>query len=68
MQRFVLAVLVLAIAFALITVVLRGVARFFENDQIDGHDGAQATRGGMQKISFFLLLILMAYVAMSGTS
>lgn len=68
MQRFVLAVLVLAIAFALITVVLRGVARFFEDDQIDGQDGAQATRGNMQKISFFLLLILMAYVAMSGTS
>ena len=68
MQRFVLAVLVLAIAFALITVVLRGAARFFENDQIDGLEGARATRGSMQKISFFLLLILMAYVAMSGNS
>jgi len=68
MQRFVLAVLVLAIAFALITVVLRGIARFFEDDVFDGQDGTQTTRGGMQKISFFLLLILMAYVAMSGMS
>ena len=68
MQRFVLAVLVLATAFALITVVLRGVARYFEDDYTDGPNGARATRGTMQKISFFLLLILMAYVAMSGTS
>ena len=67
MQRFVLAVLVLAIAFALITVVLRGVARYFDSDEFDGEGGARATRGTMQKISFFLLLILMAYVAMSGT-
>ncbi len=68
MQRFVLAVLVLAIAVALIAVVLRGAARFFENDHIDTDGGVRATRGTMQKISFFLLLILMAYVAMSGTS
>ena len=68
MQRIVLAILVLAIAFALITVVLRGIARFLENDDMDAEDGVRATRGTMQKISFFLLLILMAYVAMSGTS
>ncbi|MGI9390776.1 MAG: hypothetical protein ACR2O1_12020 [Boseongicola sp.] len=68
MQRFVLAILVLAVAFALITVVLRGIAQFFADEQIDGQGGAQTTRGNMQKISFFLLLILMAYVAMSGMS
>ena len=68
MQRFVLAVLVLAIAFALIIVVLRGIARFFDTDQMDGQGGTQVTGSAMQKIAFFLLLILMAYVAMSGTS
>jgi len=68
MQRFVLAVLVLAIAFVLIIVVLRGITRFFHGDQIGGQGGARTTRNAMQKISFFLLLMLMAYVAMSGTS
>jgi hypothetical protein len=68
MQRFVLAVLVLAIAFALIIVVLRGIARFFDAEQIDGQGGARVKEGAMQKISFFLLLILMVYVAMSGAS
>jgi hypothetical protein len=68
MQRFVLAVLVLAIAFALIIVVLRGIARFFDGEAMDGQDGTRSTGGAMQKIAFFLLLILIAYVAMSGTS
>ena len=68
MQRFVLAVIVLAIAFALIIVVLRSIARFFDADAVGGQGGAQIKGSAMQKISFFLLLILMAYVAMSGTS
>ncbi|NNL35396.1 MAG: hypothetical protein HKP29_09200 [Silicimonas sp.] len=65
MQRLVLAVVLVAVAAAAVGFVISRVARAF-----DGPDENRAVeaRNPMQKISFFLLLCLILYVAMSGAS
>ena len=66
LQRFILAlVLATALAFAVASL-LRELRRVFN---LEGGETATAQTGSaMQKASFFLLLILIVYVAFSGAS
>ncbi len=66
MPRLVLVVLVLAIACALIALSAMVLGRSFERLLADGNENAKGY--GMQKIAFFLLLALMAYVISNGVS
>ncbi|NND41823.1 MAG: hypothetical protein HKO04_07075 [Silicimonas sp.] len=65
MQRLVLAVVLVAVAAAAVGFVISRVSRAFDGPD---ENGAVETRNPMQKISFFLLLCLILYVAMSGAS
>lgn len=65
MQRFVLAFVIVAAAAAAVGIVISRVARAFD---ASGASEAAAARTPMQKVSFFLLLCLIVYVAMSGAS
>lgn len=65
MQRLVLAVLFVTLAVAFVAYV---AGRFSRRDDASAAGSAVATGGTMQKVSFFLLLCLMIYVAMNGAS
>ena len=66
LQRFLLAlILATALAFAVASL-LREARRFF--NLASGETAAGETGSAMQKASFFLLLILIVYVAFSGAS
>jgi hypothetical protein len=64
MQKIALIVIVFALIAGTLTVLFKGAAKVIgrDNDQIEG-------RGeNMQRLSFFLLLALIAYVAATGAS
>lgn len=65
MQRLALAVIAVAIVTAVIALVMRSIARGFENR---GGLAAMTTGGTMQKVAFFLLLALILYVSVSGAA
>ena len=65
MQRIVLAALFVAAIVAIGAIVARGLARYFE---AAGPVPAQKSGNNMQKVAFFLLLVLMGYAIMSGAS
>ena len=65
MQRLALALLAVSIAIALIAYVMNGVTRRIE---AKGGLSAMTTGGMMQKVAFFMLLCLIAYVSVSGAS
>ena len=63
MQRLVIAVIVVAIVFAIGAALLRGARRVYQD--VDGSETRKAGEN-MQKIAFFLLLALMIYAFGSG--
>lgn len=65
MLRFLLVILVLALAAGAIAIFIRAVVGAFEKS---GGTELVSTGSTMQKVSFFLLICLMAYVSMSGMS
>ena len=65
MQRLVLAIVLVAVAAAVVGFIISRLAKAFDGP---GDSGDAAARNPMQKISFFLLLCLIIYVAMSGAS
>lgn len=66
LQRFILVlVIATALAFAVASL-LRELRRLLENE--NGNTAIAQTGSAMQKASFFLLLILIVYVAFSGAS
>ena len=65
MQRLALAVIAIAIVVAVIALVMRSIAREVENR---GGLAELTTGGTMQKVAFFMLLCLIAYVSISGAS
>jgi hypothetical protein len=65
MQRFVIAVLFLAIAASLIAFLVASITRVAKRSE----NAVLLTTGdGVQKISFILLIGLMIYVSMSGAN
>lgn len=65
MQRIVLAAVFVVAVIAIGAMVARGMARYFEAAD---NAPAQKTGDSMQKVAFFLLLVLMGYAIMSGAS
>jgi hypothetical protein len=65
MPRLVLAALFVAAVVLIGAVVARSVSRLFE---ADGETSSQRSGDAMQRVAFLLLLALMAYAIMSGTS
>lgn len=64
MPKLALLVMIFAVVAVVISVLSKGVAAFnaHQNDQLGGRGNT------MQRLSFFLLLALMAYVAATGAS
>ena len=64
MQKIALIVIVFALFAGVITVLFKGAAKVIgrDNDQVAGRGET------MQRLSFFLLLALIAYVAATGAS
>ena len=65
MARLVLALMIIAIAAVMVAVAAKSVARLIE---VTRGDGTADIGNSMQKIAFFVLICLMAYVSMSGGS
>ena len=63
MQRLVIAIVVVAIVFAIGAALLRATRRVYQD--VDGSETRKAGES-MQKIAFFLLLALMIYAFGSG--
>ena len=65
MQRLVLALLIIALAAGMVAVAAKSVSRLIE---VTRGDGTADIGNSMQKIAFFVLICLMAYVSLSGGS
>ena len=65
MARLVLALLIIALAAGMVAVAAKSVSRLIE---VTRGDGTADIGNSMQKIAFFVLICLMAYVSLSGGS
>ena len=65
MQRLVLALLIIALAAGMVAVAAKSVSRLIE---VTRGDGTADIGNSMQKIAFFVLICLIAYVSLSGGS
>ena len=65
MPRLVLALLIITIAAVMIAVATKSLARLIE---VARGDGTADIGNSMQKIAFFVLICLIAYVSLSGGS